>query len=180
VNSDMALAVRTDGDPIALVATVRAVVREVDPAATVWQFRTMDGIIDTYLAPRRLAMMVIEGFAASALVLALIGIYGVLSYTVSQRVPEIGVRIALGAQRNEILRGTIGDGLRLAVPGVLIGIATAVGVSRLVRAVLFDVSPTDPVSYVVLTGCVLVVAVVACYLPARRASRVDPLSAIRN
>jgi predicted permease len=180
VNSDMALAVRTDGDPIALVATVRAVVREVDPAATVWQFRTMDGIIDTYLAPRRLAMMVIEGFAASALVLALIGIYGVLSYTVSQRVPEIGVRIALGAQRNEILRGTIGDGLRLAVPGVLIGIATAVGVSRLVRAVLFDVSPTDPVSYVVLAGCVLVVAVVACYLPARRASRVDPLSAIRN
>ena len=180
VNGDMQLAVRADGDPTALAATVREVIREVDPTVTVWRFRSMEGIVDDYLAPRRLAMFVIEGFAAIALALALIGIYGVLSYTVSQRVPEIGVRMALGAQRPEILRQTIADGLRLAVPGIAIGIVVAVAVSRLVRAVLFDVSPTDPASYAVLTAGVLVVAVVACYLPARRASRVDPLTAIRN
>jgi putative ABC transport system permease protein len=179
-NGDLTLAVRTDGDPAALAATVRDVVREVDPAVTVWQVRTMDGLVDEHLAPRRLALIVIEGFAAIALALALIGIYGVLSYTVSQRVPEIGVRMALGAQRTEILRQTIGDGLRLAIPGVAIGIVTAAAVSRLVRAVLFDVSPTDPASYAVLAAGVLVVAALACYLPARRASRIDPLSAIRG
>jgi putative ABC transport system permease protein len=180
VNSDMQLAIRTDADPAALVATVRDVIRQVDPTVTVWQFRSMEGIVDEHLAPRRLAMFVIEGFAAIALALALIGIYGVLSYTVSQRVPEIGVRMALGAQRKEILQQIIVDGLRLAIPGVAIGVAAAVAVSRLVRAVLFDVSPTDPLSYLVLTAGVLAVAIAACYLPARRASRVDPLSAIRN
>jgi len=180
VNGDMQLAVRADGDPTALVASVRDVIRQVDPTVTVWRVRSMEGMVDEHLAPRRLAMFVIEGFAAIALALALIGIYGVLSYTVSQRVPEIGVRMALGAQRREILEQTIADGLRLAVPGVAIGIAVAVAASRLVRAVLFDVSPTDPASYAVLTAGVLLVAIIACYLPARRASRVDPLTAIRN
>jgi putative ABC transport system permease protein len=180
VNGDMQLAVRADGDPAALTATVQDVIRQVDPTVTVWRYRSMESLVDEHLAPRRLAMIVIEGFAGIALALALVGIYGVLSYTVSQRVPEIGVRMALGAQRGEILGRTIADGLRLAVPGIAIGIATAAAVSRLVRAVLFDVSPTDPASYAVLTIGVLFVAVVACYLPARRASRVDPLTAIRN
>ncbi|HTI36022.1 MAG TPA: ABC transporter permease [Vicinamibacterales bacterium] len=180
VNSDMQLAVRTDGDPAALAGAIREAVHDVDPTVTVWQVRTMDGIVDEHLAPRRLALYVIEGFAAIALALALIGIYGVLSYTVSQRVPEIGVRMALGAQRGEILKRTIGDGLRLAAPGIAIGIGLAFAGSRAIRAVLFDVSPTDPVAYVVLTTAVLGVAVLACYLPARRASRIDPLSAIRS
>ena len=179
VNGDMQLAVRVDGEPSALVGAVREAVHEVDPTVTVWQFRTMDDIVDEHLAPRRLAMVVIEGFAVLALALALVGIYGVLSYTVSQRVPEIGVRMALGAQRTEILRHTIRDGLRLAVPGVAIGLAIAVAASRLISAVLFDVSPTDPLAYAVLSAGVLVVAALACYLPARRASRVDPLTAIR-
>jgi len=176
----MQLAVRTDGDPAALAGAIREAVHDVDPTVTVWQVRTMDGIVDEHLAPRRLALYVIEGFAAIALALALIGIYGVLSYTVSQRVPEIGVRMALGAQRGEILKRTIGDGLRLAAPGIAIGIGLAFAGSRAIRAVLFDVSPTDPVAYVVLTTAVLGVAVLACYLPARRASRIDPLSAIRS
>jgi predicted permease len=179
VNSDMQLAVRADGDPEALVGAIREAVHEADPTVTVWQFRTMDDIVDEHLAPRRLAMLVIEAFAVLALALALVGIYGVLSYTVSQRVPEIGVRMALGAQRTEILRQTIGDGLRLAIPGVVIGLAIAAAASRLVSAVLFGVSPTDPLAYGVLSAGVLVVAALACYLPARRASRVDPLTAIR-
>ena len=179
VNTDMQLAVRVDGDPEALVGAIREAVHEADPTVTVWQFRTMDDIVDEHLAPRRLAMLVIEAFAVLALALALVGIYGVLSYTVSQRVPEIGVRMALGAQRTEILRQTIGDGLRLAVPGVMIGLAIAAAASRLISVVLFGVSPTDPTAYAMLSAGVLVVAALACYLPARRASRVDPLTAIR-
>ena len=180
VNGDMQLAIRVDGDPSAAAAAVREAVRGVDPGVTVWQLQTMSDLLDEHVAPRRLAMLVIEGFALLALVLALVGIYGVLSYSVSQRVPEIGVRMALGAQRGDILRRTIADGLRLAVPGVALGLGVAAGVSTLVRAVLFGVSATDPVSYAVLALGVLGVAVVACYLPARRASRVDPLTAIRN
>jgi putative ABC transport system permease protein len=179
VNPDMQLAVRVDGDPEALVGAIREAVHEADPTVTVWQFRTMDDIVDEHRAPRRRAMLVIEAFAVLALALALVGIYGVLSYTVSQRVPEIGVRMALGAQRTEILRQTIGDGLRLAVPGVMIGLAIAAAASRLISVVLFGVSPTDPTAYAVLSAGVLVVAALACYLPARRASRVDPLTAIR-
>ena len=179
VNGDMALAVRGDGDPAALGAAVRDAVRAIDPSVTVWRMRTMTQMLDEDVAPRRLSMLVVQGFALTALALALIGIYGVLSYTVSQRVPEIGVRMALGASPAEILRMTIRDGLRLALPGIALGVVTALAATRLTRAVLFNVSPADPLSYVVLTGAVVVVALAACYVPARRASRVDPLQAIR-
>jgi predicted permease len=180
VNGDMALAVRGDGDPAALGTAVRDAVRAIDPAVTVWRMRTMADVLDAHVAPRRLSMLLVQGFAAAALALALIGIYGVLSYTVSQRVPEIGVRMALGASPSGILRMTIRDGLRLAVPGIALGVAGALGATRLARAVLFHVSPADPASYAVLTSGILLVALLACYLPARRAARVDPLSAIRD
>jgi len=179
VNGDMAIAVRSDGDPTALAGAVRDAVRAVDPAVTVWEMRTMADMLNAHLAPRRLSMLLVQGFAIVALALALIGIYGVLSYAVSQRVPEIGVRMALGASPSEILRMTIGDGLRLAVPGIAIGVIAALGATRLASAVLFNVSPADPVSYIALTSVVLVVAVAACYLPARRAASVDPLTAMR-
>ena len=179
VNGDMALAVRGDGDPAALGAAVRDAVRAVDPAVTVWRMRTMEEMLDAQMAPRRLSLRLVQGFALAALALALIGIYGVLSYTVSQRVPEIGVRMALGASPSAILRMTIRDGLRLALPGIALGVVAALGATRLARAVLFNVSPADPVSYAVLTAAVVVVALLACYLPARRAARIDPLSAIR-
>ena len=179
VNGDMALAVRGDGDPAALGTAVRDAVRSVDPSVTVWRMQTMEELLDEHVTPRRLAMLLVQGFALAALGLALIGIYGVLGYTVSQRVPEIGVRMALGASPAGILRMTIGDGLRLALPGIALGVVAALGATRLVRAVLFNVSSFDPVSYAVLTSGVVVVAVLACYLPARRAARVDPLRAIR-
>jgi putative ABC transport system permease protein len=180
VNGDMALAVRGDGDPAALASAVRDAVRAVDPSVTVWEMRTLDDMLQEHVAPRRLAMLLVQGFALVALALALIGIYGVLSYTVSQRVPEIGVRMALGASPAEILRMTIGDGLRLAVPGIALGVIAAFAATRLASAVLFNVSPADPASYAVLTAAVLAVAFAACYLPARRAARIDPLSAIRD
>jgi putative ABC transport system permease protein len=154
-------------------------VRAVDPSVTVWQLRTLDGMVDDHLAPRRLALVLVEGFALVALLLALIGIYGVLSYTVSQRVPEIGVRMALGAAPAEILRMTIGDGLRLALPGIASGLVAALILTRLARAVLFGVSPTDAATFATMAVATTIVAMLACYLPARRAARVDPLSAIR-
>jgi ABC-type antimicrobial peptide transport system permease subunit len=179
VNSDMSLAVRGDGDAAALASAVRDTARGIDPGVTLWQIRPMQGLLDDHLAPRRLALLLVQGFAAVALALALIGIYGVLSYTVSQRRPEIGVRMALGATPSGILRMTIRDGLRLAVPGVALGIVAALLLTRLAGAVLFNVSPGDPVSYVVLSAAVLGVALAACYLPARRAARIDPITAIR-
>lgn len=179
VNGDMSLAVRGDGDAAALAGAVRDAVRAVDPTVTLWRLRPMGDLLDDHLAPRRLALVVVEGFAAVALALALIGIYGVLSYTVSQRVPEIGVRMALGATPSGILRMTIRDGLRLAIPGVTAGVAAALFLTRLASTVLFNVSAGDPLSYVVLTTAVLCVALAACYLPARRAARIDPISAIR-
>jgi len=179
VNGDMALAVRGDCDSAALAAAVRDAVRSVDPTVTVWEMRTMEDMLDEHVAPRRLAMLLVQGFALAALALALIGIYGVLSYTVSQRVPEIGVRMALGASPAEILRMTIRDGLRLAIPGIALGVVAALGATSLARAVLFNVSSADPASYAVLTSGVVLVALLACYLPARRAAQVDPLTAMR-
>lgn len=139
----------------------------------------MDGILDDRLAPRRLSLLLVEAFAAVALGLALLGIYGVMSYAVSQRVPEIGVRMALGAAPAEIHRMIIRDGLGLAVPGLLAGAALALGVTRLTPSMLFEVSPGDPVAFATVAIGVLGIALIACYIPARRAARVDPLSAIR-
>jgi putative ABC transport system permease protein len=140
----------------------------------------MDSLLDDRLAPRRLSLRLIEGFAAVALGLALLGIYGVMRYAVSQRVPEIGVRMALGAAPAEIHRMVIRDGLALAIPGLLAGAALALAVTRLARNMLFDVSPADPSAFATVAIGVLGVAVLACYVPARHAARVDPLSAIRT
>ena len=180
VNGDMRLAIRAEGDPTALARTVRDLVRQVDPTVTIWRVRTIEDLLDEHLAPRRLSMYLIAGFGAIALALALLGIYGVMSYTVSERVPEIGVRLALGAQPAGILRMIVGGGLRLAVCGLAAGIALAVIVTRLATSLLFDVSPTDPTTFATVSIAIMIVAAVACYLPARRAALIDPLRAIRN
>jgi len=179
VNGDMTLAVRTTGDPTAAARAVREVSRALDPAVTIWRMRTVTDLLDEHLAPRRLSMWLIAGFGAIALGLALLGIYGVMSCTVSERVPELGMRLALGARPGEILWMVVRDGLRLAVPGLLAGTAVAVAVTRLAGALLFDVSPTDPLTFVTVGAGVACVAALACCLPAWRASRVDPLIAIR-
>jgi predicted permease len=179
VNGDMTLAIRTTGDPEALVSPLRGVVRSVDPSVTLWRVRTVADVMGEHLAPRRLAMLLVAGFGVLALGLALLGIYGVMSYTVAERVPEIGVRLALGANPRGILMMVVSDGMRIVVPALLVGAGAALAVTRLARALLFDVSPSDPVTFATVAAAIGAVSLLACYLPARRASRVDPLVAIR-
>ncbi|MEO6238038.1 MAG: ABC transporter permease [Vicinamibacterales bacterium] len=179
VNGGMTLVVRTDEDPDAIVPSLRTLVRSVDEGVTLWRVRSVADVVGAQLAAPRLAMYLVLGFGAVALGLALLGIYGVMSCAVSERVPEIGVRLALGAAPGGILRMVVGDGLRLALPGLIAGSAIAAASSRLARALLFEVSPTDPAIFAAVIAAIAVVAAFACYLPARRAAGVDPLTAIR-
>jgi putative ABC transport system permease protein len=171
--------VRTDLDRGATVAAVRRAAAAIDPTLAVAQVRWLDTMLDEHLAARRLSMLLVEMFAAVALGLALLGIYGVVTCTVTERVPEIGVRIALGAEPTAIHRMVLGDGLRLALPGLVAGAGAALLVARMARSLLFGVSPADPATFAAVIASMLSVAALACYLPARRASRVDPLVAIR-
>src|SRR5262249_21405515 len=147
VNGDMTLAVRMTGNPDAVARAVRDVTRSVDPPVALTRRRTIADLMDERLAPRRLAMWLVGGFGAIALGLALLGIYGVMSCTVSERVPEIGVRLALGANPSGILKMVVRDGLRLALPGLAVGALLAAVVTRLARALLVQVSPTDSATF---------------------------------
>ena len=177
--SDLSVVVRTAGDPLAIAGSLRAVVASLDPQLPVIEMQTLDAKVGERVASRRLLMVLLGGFAALALGLASIGIYGVMAYAVAQRTREIGVRMALGARRGDILRRVLGDGGRLAVAGLGLGIAVSLVATRALRGVLFGVTPTDPATYVAVAAGMLAVAILACYLPARRAAGVDPLSAIR-
>jgi len=176
---EMSLAVRAEGDPAALAGAIRDTARSVDPSVMLWRIGAMDDLIDDYLAPRRLSLRLVQVFAAIALALALIGIYGVLSYSVSQRVPEIGVRMALGARRGEIARMMIASGARLGLIGTAGGVAVSLATSRILSGLLFGVERTDGVTYACVIVLMLGAAVLACAIPAMRAARVTPLSAIR-
>ena len=177
--NDMSLAVRAEGDPAALAGAIRDAARSIDPSVMLWRIRAMDDLMDDYLAPRQLSLRLVQGFAAVALALALIGIYGVLSYTVSQRVPEIGVRMALGARRGEIVRMMIASGARLGLIGIAAGVAASLAASRILNGLLFGVERTDAVTYASVIVLMLVAALLACAIPAMRAARINPLSAIR-
>jgi putative ABC transport system permease protein len=139
----------------------------------------MDEVVSSSFAARRLSMILLSVFSGLALVLACVGIYGVISYLVGQRTHEIGVRMALGAARGDVLRLVIGHGARMALVGVVIGIAAALGLTRLMVNQLFGVSAHDPLTFVGVAALLIVVAVGACYIPARRAMRVDPMIALR-
>jgi len=176
---EMLLAVRAEGDPAALAGAIRDMARSIDPSVMLWRIGAMDDLMDEYLAPRRLSLRLVQGFAAVALVLALIGIYGILGYTVSQRVPEIGVRMALGARRGDIVRMVIASGARLGLIGIAAGVAVSLATSRILNGLLFGVEPTDTVTYASVIVLMLVTGLLACAIPAMRAARVNPLSAIR-
>jgi predicted permease len=175
----VAVVLRTEGDPTAVMASVRRAVAEIDPREVVYNVQTMNEVVSNSFAARRLSMMLLGVFAALALVLACVGIYGVISYLVGQRTHEIGVRMALGAQQNDVLRLIIGHGARMALVGVAVGIVAAMGLTRLMANQLFGVSPHDPITFVGVAGLLIIVAVAACYIPARRAMRVDPIIALR-
>jgi putative ABC transport system permease protein len=173
------LIVRSSTDPAALAASVRQAVKAVDPEVPVYSVRTLAEIVSDRTAQRRLAVMLITVFAAVALLLAAVGIYGVMSYAVAQRTQEIGIRMALGAERRDILRMVLRHGSLMAAAGIAVGLTVALGLARLITSLLFQVSATDPPTFSVVPVVLIAVALVACYIPARRATRVDPLVALR-
>jgi putative ABC transport system permease protein len=162
------------------MGSVHRAVEEIDPREVIYNVRTMDEVVSNSFASRRLSMLLLSVFAALALVLACVGIYGVISYLVGQRTHEIGVRMALGAERSDVLRLMIGHGARMAMVGVAIGIGASLGLTRVMANQLFAVSAHDPLTFAGVAILLILVAVAACYLPARRALRVDPLIALRH
>ena len=175
----VAVVVRTRGDPTAIMGPVRRAVRELDPREIIYGVETLDEVLSNSFAARRLSMILLGIFAVLAMVLSCVGIYGVISYVVGQRTHEIGVRVALGAQRNDVLRLILGQGVRMALMGVGIGLVAALALTRLMSRMLFGVSATDPLTFAGVAVLLCGVAVVACYVPARRAMRVDPMVALR-
>ena len=173
------LLVRTQSESPALAASVRNAVWEVDASQPVSIIGTMSDVLDAELANRDMQLTLVGGFAVAALLLASVGLYGVLSYTIAQRTPEIGLRMALGAHRGTVVRAVLRNALFLTALGILLGLAAALGFSRLLASFLFGVEPSDPFTFVVVSVLLLLVATLAGYLPARRAASVDPMSALR-
>jgi predicted permease len=173
------LAVRATGAPLSLTRAVRAQVQALDPDQTVASVETMDDLVESEVGQRRLLMMLLGSFAAVALLLALVGIYGVIAYSAAQRTQEVAIRRALGAQQADILRMIIRQGLALAMVGIGIGLAGAFALTRLMTSLLFHVSATDPATFVGVAALFLLAAFVASYLPARRATRIHPMTALR-
>jgi putative ABC transport system permease protein len=171
---------RTAGDPGALGEAIRREVQAVDPTVPVFGIRTMDSVVAKNLASRRFALELLGFFAAVAALLASIGIYGVMAYTFTRRIGEMGLRMALGAQRDDILKIVLGEGARIVVLGVAAGLIGAAMLTRFLQTMLFDIEPTDPITFGALTTLLALVALLACLIPARRATRVDPLVALRH
>ncbi|HKU75301.1 MAG TPA: FtsX-like permease family protein, partial [Pyrinomonadaceae bacterium] len=161
-------------------ASVRSVVQTHNNQTVISRVQTLDQVIANSLANRRFSMIVLVSFAALALLLAALGIYGVISYLVGQRTHELGIRLALGAGRNDILRLILTHGMKMAISGVVVGLIAAFALTRLMSTMLFGVRPTDPATFAIIAFVLLVVALLACYLPARRATKVDPLTALRT
>jgi predicted permease len=171
--------VRTPADPARLAAGIRDAVRTVDSTQPVSQLRLLPEMVNSSLAPRRFVVTVLGVFAGMALLMAVIGLYGVIGYAVTQRTQEMGVRMALGAQPGEILRLVLGQGMRLAGAGAAIGLVVSLIASRLLRNELFHVSAFDPLTFALMAAVLIGAALLACYIPARRATRVDPMVALR-
>jgi putative ABC transport system permease protein len=177
--SGFAFVVRTSAGTGAAAAAMRQSLRAADPALPLYGLRTMEDFVAERSAGRRLAAQLIAVFAALALALAAVGIYGVMSYAVAQRTQEIGIRMALGAEREHVLRMVLRSGTVLALSGIAIGLAAAFALARLIAALLFQTSAADPPTFSLVPILLFAVAIVASYLPARRAARVDPMAALR-
>ncbi len=178
--SFMNLVVRSSSDPTALVTSIRREVSQLDADLPVYNVTTMRELVEGSVADERFNMLLLGLFAALALLLASIGIYGVISYSVTQRTHEIGIRVALGAEQARVLRLVIQRGMGLAVAGVVIGLGAALGLTRLMASLLFEVSGTDPLTFSGVALLLLSVALAACYVPASRATRIDPVTALRS
>jgi putative ABC transport system permease protein len=173
------LVVRTDGDPLALAGSVRETIKSIDPDLPIAQMQTMEARVDRSLARRRFSMTLLTLFAVAALALAAIGIYGVMAFLVSQGTREMGIRMALGATPRGILSLVLGHGLLVIAVGVAAGLAGAFALTRLMSSLLFGVQPRDPVTFLVIALGLGAVALLACYIPARRAARINAITALR-
>jgi putative ABC transport system permease protein len=178
--SEISLAVKTTGDPAATYALVRHTIRRLDSELPIPAMRTMDDVVMESVAPRKFQMHVVLLFGIVALLLAGLGVYGVVSYSVAQRTSELGLRMALGATPRNVARNVLRHAMLPVVLGLVAGLVTAIAGGRAVRALLFDVSPVDPITLTAVSMVLLTVGLFACYLPARRAMRVDPLTALRT
>jgi putative ABC transport system permease protein len=175
----LAIVVRTEGDPAALGSSVRNAIAEIDPGQPIYDLQTLDQLVAKSLGQRRFTLTLMLLFGVTALVLSAVGIYGVMAFAVTQRTQEIGIRMALGARAVDVLKLIVGSGMALAGIGVVIGLAGAFAITRLMVSLLFGVSPTDMMTFGLVSAGLLMVALLACYLPARRATKVDPLIALR-
>jgi putative ABC transport system permease protein len=173
------LVVSTNVDPLRLSATVRRTVWEIDKDQPVSNISTMENVLSDSIARQRFSMLLLGIFATLSLVLAAVGIYGVMSYSVAQRAHEIGIRMALGAQRMDVLKLVVGQGLKLVLAGVALGLIAAFILTRVMSSLLFGISPTDPVTFIAISLVLISVALLASFIPARRATRVDPMIALR-
>jgi predicted permease len=177
--SGIGTVVRTSSAPTTYAGPIREALAKLDPNQVMYGSETMEEIVADSLAARRFSMYLLGGFAALALVLASIGIYGVISYLVGERTREIGIRVALGAQRRDVLQMVLGEGFKMAGIGVIVGLVAALGLTRLMSKMLYGVAATDPLTFIGVAAVLTFVALAACYIPARRAMRVDPIIALR-
>ncbi|HEV2689645.1 MAG TPA: FtsX-like permease family protein, partial [Bryobacteraceae bacterium] len=175
----MTFLARSEADPVRLAGAMKEAVRNVNPTLAVSQIKVLTDMVSASLAPRRFVVTLLGIFAGMALLMAVIGLYGVISYSVTQRTQELGIRMALGAQRSEVLALVIRQGMQLAGIGAVIGLAASVAFSRVLKNQLFRVSAFDPLTFAVTALVLLLAAFLACYIPARRATRVDPMDALR-
>jgi hypothetical protein len=170
---------RTAAGPLGVMGAIREAAAKADPSAVVYGARPMEEIVASSIATQRLAMILLSIFSTLALLLSAIGIYGVISYLTSQRTQEIGVRVALGASSRDVLRMVLGEGMRIALIGVFLGLAAALVMTRLIARLIYGVGAWDPLTFASVAVLLSGVAAFACYLPARRAMRVDPMVALR-
>ena len=175
----MTVIIKAAGDPNQLIGAARQQVASIDPNQPIYNIRTMDEIRGESVAPQRLNLTLLSIFAGIALVLAIVGIYGVMSYSVTQRTHEIGIRMAIGAQPRDVFRMVIGHGMTLTTVGIALGLVGAFALTRLMATMLFGVKPTDPATFASIAVMLTGVALVACYIPGRRATKVDPVVSLR-
>jgi ABC-type antimicrobial peptide transport system permease subunit len=178
-STDMSLVVRSTADPQTLAEAVRNEVRRLDPALAVADVAWMDEIVYGSVATPRFAFVLVGMFAGLAILLAAIGTYGVISYSVSQRTPEFGLRMALGAQRLDVIRLVLAQAAGLVLTGTVLGLLLALTLARVLKNLIYEVSPADPLTFGAVGLMVIAIAVLACYIPARKATKADPMIALR-
>jgi putative ABC transport system permease protein len=175
----MTFIVRTNGDPSYVVPSIQRAIWSLNPNVSFSGIETLNGLLRDTLAARRFTLTLLSGFSLVAIVLASVGLYGLVSFSVSERTAEIGIRLALGAGRESVVGLVMRQGMTIALAGLAAGVTASVALTRYLGTMLFGVTPTDPITYALIGAVVALISAIACYLPARRATRVDPLVAIR-